>query len=61
MNTLRDVLTNPKHTKWIAPLLMAGEAVLCALIIWKVPYTEIDWETYMIQVRQFLSGERSFA
>jgi alpha-1,3-mannosyltransferase len=60
MNTLRDVLANPKHTRWIAPLLLAGEAVLCALIIWKVPYTEIDWETYMVQVRQFLSGERSY-
>jgi alpha-1,3-mannosyltransferase len=60
MNTVRDVLTNPKHTRWIAPLLLAGEAVLCALIIWKVPYTEIDWETYMIQVSQFLSGERSY-
>ena len=60
MNTVRDVLTNPKHTRWIAQLLLSGEAILCALIIWKVPYTEIDWETYMIQVRQFLSGERSY-
>jgi hypothetical protein len=28
----------------VALLLCAGEAVLCALIIWRVPYTEIDWE-----------------
>ena len=60
MNTIRDLLTNPKHTRWLAPLLLASETVLCALIIWKVPYTEIDWETYMIQVRQFLSGERNY-
>lgn len=60
LSTVRDVLTNPKHTRWIAPLLLAGEAVLCGLIIWRVPYTEIDWETYMIQVKIFLNGERSY-
>ncbi|KAJ9613213.1 dolichyl-P-Man:Man(5)GlcNAc(2)-PP-dolichol alpha-1,3-mannosyltransferase [Cladophialophora chaetospira] len=60
INTLRDLLTNPKHTRWIAPLLLVAETILCALIIWKVPYTEIDWETYMIQVKLFLDGERSY-
>ncbi|ETI21059.1 hypothetical protein G647_07402 [Cladophialophora carrionii CBS 160.54] len=59
-NTIRDFLTNPIHTRWVAPLLLAGEALLCALIIWRVPYTEIDWETYMVQVRLFLDGERSY-
>ena len=60
-NTVRDVLTNPKHTRWIAPLLLACEAILCGLIIWRVPYTEIDWTTYMEHVRQFLEGERNYA
>lgn len=32
-----DILLNPKHTKWIGPLLILGEAFLCALIIWKIP------------------------
>ena len=32
-----DLLLNPKHTKWIGPLLILGEALLCALIIWKIP------------------------
>lgn len=31
-----DLCFNPRHTKWIAPLLIAGDALLCALIIWKV-------------------------
>ena len=31
-----DVLTNPRHTRWLAPLIVLGDALLCALIIWKI-------------------------
>lgn len=34
---LGDLCMNPRHTRWIAPLLILGDAVLCALIIWRVP------------------------
>lgn len=34
---LRDLCMNPRHTSWAAPLLILGDAVLCALIIWRVP------------------------
>ncbi|PWY84938.1 alpha-1,3-mannosyltransferase [Aspergillus heteromorphus CBS 117.55] len=57
---IRDVCVNPWHTKWIAPLLVLGDAFLCALIIWKVPYTEIDWTTYMQQISLYLNGERDY-
>ncbi|KAK2792697.1 dolichyl-P-Man:Man(5)GlcNAc(2)-PP-dolichol alpha-1,3-mannosyltransferase [Onygenales sp. PD_12] len=53
--------TNPKHSRWIGPLLLLAEIPLCALIILKVPYTEIDWTTYMQQVSLYLSGERDYA
>ncbi|KAJ9208848.1 CAZyme family GT58 [Paecilomyces variotii] len=56
-----DIARNPKHTRWVAPLLLVADAFLCALIIWKIPYTEIDWTTYMQQVSLFLSGERDYA
>ncbi|KAJ5120649.1 Glycosyltransferase ALG3 [Penicillium bovifimosum] len=55
-----DVLTNPKHTKWIGPLLILSDALFCALIIWKIAYTEIDWSTYMQQVSLYISGERDY-
>ncbi|KAJ5558526.1 Glycosyltransferase ALG3 [Penicillium sp. DV-2018c] len=55
-----EVLTNPKHTKWIGPLLILGDALLCALVIWKIAYTEIDWSTYMQQVSLYISGERDY-
>ncbi|KAJ5107028.1 Glycosyltransferase ALG3 [Penicillium angulare] len=57
---IRGVLTQPRHTKWIAPLLVLGDALLCALVIWKISYTEIDWTTYMQQISLYLSGERDY-
>ncbi|KAL5341562.1 glycosyltransferase [Aspergillus crustosus] len=57
---VHDLCMNPKHTKWIAPLLNVSDGLLCALIIWNVPYTEIDWTTYMQQIRLYLSGERDY-
>ncbi|KAJ6113145.1 Glycosyltransferase ALG3 [Penicillium capsulatum] len=55
-----DVLTHPRHTRWITPLLVLGDVALCALIIWKISYTEIDWTTYMQQVSLYVSGERDY-
>jgi alpha-1,3-mannosyltransferase len=76
-----DLAINPQHTKWLSPALFALDAVLCSLIIWKVPCkyfhyslprsfnakilsrpvdTEIDWEAYMQQIEQYVSGERDY-
>ncbi|KAJ6102564.1 hypothetical protein N7486_004991 [Penicillium sp. IBT 16267x] len=55
-----NVATQPRYTKWIAPLLLLGDALLCALVIWKISYTEIDWSTYMQQVSLYISGERDY-
>eukprot|EP00397_Hematodinium_sp_SG-2012_P033795 GEMP01036163.1.p1 GENE.GEMP01036163.1~~GEMP01036163.1.p1 ORF type:complete len:396 (+),score=50.71 GEMP01036163.1:130-1317(+) len=41
-------------------LAVAMQACTVALIIKYVAYTEIDWETYMIQVNHFLRGERDY-
>ncbi|KAI9842600.1 MAG: dolichyl-P-Man:Man(5)GlcNAc(2)-PP-dolichol alpha-1,3-mannosyltransferase [Sclerophora amabilis] len=54
------IATNPNCAKWIAPLLLVGDAVLCGLVIWKIPYTEIDWKAYMEQVKLFDAGERDY-
>ena len=34
-----ELLRDPKHTRWLSPLLLAADACLCALIIYKVPCT----------------------
>lgn len=32
-----DLASNPKHTRWLSPLILLADAALCALIIWKIP------------------------
>jgi alpha-1,3-mannosyltransferase len=36
------------------------EAIIAALVISWVPYTEIDWPTYMQHIRLFLRGVRNY-
>ncbi|KAL8833189.1 MAG: hypothetical protein Q9170_004446 [Blastenia crenularia] len=56
-----DLANNPAHTRWLSPLLLASDACLCALILLKLPYTEIDWKAYMQQVSQYLvNNERDY-
>lgn len=56
-----SIASNPKYARWLCPLLLVADAALCGLIIWKVPYTEIDWKAYMEQVAQYVAGERDYA
>ncbi|KAI1276116.1 glycosyltransferase [Xylaria sp. FL0933] len=44
----------------IPPCLFLLDALLCVVVIWKVPYTEIDWKAYMEQIEQFVAGERDY-
>lgn len=59
---LASSILNGRHpAAQLIPLtLLIIDAVLCVLIIQKVPYTEIDWKAYMQQVTQVLSGERDY-
>ena len=36
-NRAIDIAVNPKHTRWLSPVLLVADACLCVLIIWKVP------------------------
>ncbi|KAH8808876.1 glycosyltransferase family 58 protein [Xylogone sp. PMI_703] len=55
--------------KYIPPLLILFEALLCSLVIsfipckylsFPLPHTEIDWVAYMEQVEQYIQGERDY-
>jgi hypothetical protein len=35
----RQLIFDPRMSKWTIPLQLLGEVVLCGLIIWKVPCT----------------------
>ncbi|CAK7213197.1 dolichyl-P-Man:Man(5)GlcNAc(2)-PP-dolichol alpha-1,3-mannosyltransferase [Sporothrix bragantina] len=61
VNFVLDILTGRSALSILVPFaLFALDAVLCGLVIWKVPYTEIDWVAYMEQVGQFVAGERDY-
>ncbi|EKM55481.1 glycosyltransferase family 58 protein [Phanerochaete carnosa HHB-10118-sp] len=57
----RCLLTDPRYFLTLAVLVVLGDTVLTQLIIRFVPYTEIDWETYMYQLELYLKGERDYA
>ncbi|RPD66293.1 glycosyltransferase family 58 protein [Lentinus tigrinus ALCF2SS1-7] len=60
-NIARRLLTDPQCFSILAALVVFGDALLTQLIIRFVPYTEIDWETYMIQLELYMKGERDYA
>ncbi|TDL27387.1 glycosyltransferase family 58 protein [Rickenella mellea] len=57
---LRLILTDPAYFSTLAFLIIVGDAILTQLIIRFVPYTEIDWETYMYHIDMFNAGERNY-
>ncbi|KAI1503692.1 glycosyltransferase family 58 protein [Biscogniauxia marginata] len=62
VNLVVDIANGRNRTfaRLIPPCLFLLDAVLCAGIIWKIPYTEIDWKAYMEQVSQYVAGERDY-
>ncbi|KAF4323654.1 hypothetical protein BBO99_00002207 [Phytophthora kernoviae] len=60
LSFLYDIMWSYRYFPQLAMVLLLVEAVLGYLIIQKVPYTEIDWSTYMQQVELFKNGERDY-
>ncbi|CCL98442.1 uncharacterized protein FIBRA_00439 [Fibroporia radiculosa] len=58
---LLSLLTDTAYFWALAALVIFGDALLTQLIIRFVPYTEIDWETYIYQLELYLKGERDYA
>ncbi|EJT98393.1 glycosyltransferase family 58 protein [Dacryopinax primogenitus] len=60
IQSLTTFLTHPAYFWHVAALLLLGDAVLTQLIIRFVPYTEIDFSTYVEQVAIYDKGERDY-
>ncbi|KAF8831386.1 hypothetical protein HHX47_DHR1000803 [Lentinula edodes] len=58
---IRLLFTDFRYFWVLALLVVIGDAILSELIIHFISYTEIDWETYMIQVELYLKGERDYS
>ncbi|KAL3675597.1 hypothetical protein R1sor_025545 [Riccia sorocarpa] len=51
----------PKSPRFYAAVaVLALDSILVAVVIYRVPYTKIDWDAYMSQVTGFLDGERNY-
>ncbi|KAH7337777.1 glycosyltransferase family 58 protein [Rhizoctonia solani] len=61
LRTVKNLLIRSQYFWFIACLILIGEATLCRLIIRFIPYTEIDFETYMIHTDLYLAGERDYS
>ncbi|KAG5519235.1 hypothetical protein PMAC_002323 [Pneumocystis sp. 'macacae'] len=57
---VRRLFSEPLSTPYIIACFLLIDAFFCLVILSKVSYTEIDWETYMTQVSLYLSGERNY-
>ncbi|KAJ4480677.1 glycosyltransferase family 58 protein [Lentinula edodes] len=61
IRNIRLLFTDSRYFWVLALLVVVGDAILSELIIHFISYTEIDWETYMIQVELYLKGERDYS
>jgi len=57
----RTLLLDRRYFWLVAVSLLAIDALFTQLIVRFVPYTEIDWETYMIHIDLYLKGGRDYA
>ncbi|PPQ65312.1 hypothetical protein CVT24_011439 [Panaeolus cyanescens] len=58
---IHSLLFDSRYFWILAGLVILGEVALTSLIVQYVPYTEIDWETYMIQIKVFLGGQHNYS
>ncbi|KAG8678212.1 dolichyl-P-Man:Man(5)GlcNAc(2)-PP-dolichol alpha-1,3-mannosyltransferase [Ceratobasidium sp. 394] len=59
--TVTLLLTRPQYFWLVSVLVLLADAALCQLIIRIVSYTEIDFETYMIQTKLYIDRERDYS
>ncbi|KAL1411484.1 dolichyl-P-Man:Man(5)GlcNAc(2)-PP-dolichol alpha-1,3-mannosyltransferase [Vanrija albida] len=61
VGTVRALLLDRAYFWILAAGLLAFQFAIGLVIIWKIPYTKIDWDAYMQQVDGFLAGERDYS
>ncbi|KAI9571282.1 mannosyltransferase [Boletus coccyginus] len=57
----RSLLLDKRYFWGLCGIVVLGDAFLTQLVIHFIPYTEIDWETYMVHVDSYLKGEQNYA
>lgn len=60
LSLLQEILLTQRYFVPLAILVLLFDAALTALVVLRIPYTEIDYSTYMQQAASFLKGERDY-
>lgn len=58
---VKAVIVDPEVSKVVAPVCFLLENLILKVIIFKVPYTEIDFQTYLQQVSLVKAGELDYS
>lgn len=53
---IKDLLFNPSYNFYFMLFLIPVELILNIFIVYRIPYTEIDWVAYMSEVEGFVNG-----
>ncbi|GAA5957013.1 hypothetical protein JCM3765_005381, partial [Sporobolomyces pararoseus] len=61
LKSIGRILIEPEGYWLVASALVLLESLLVSAVILKIPYTEIDFKTYLQQATLFLSGERDYS
>lgn len=61
IRAVRLILTHPRYFWLLASLVIIGDVILTQLIIRLIPYTEIDWKTYMVQIEVYMKGQHDYS
>ena len=57
---IKDLLFNSNYNFYFMLILMPVELILNIFIVYKIPYTEIDWVAYMSEVEGFVNGTYNY-
>ncbi|KAG8217767.1 mannosyltransferase [Butyriboletus roseoflavus] len=57
----RSLLLDKRYFWGLSGIVILGDTFLTQLVVHFIPYTEIDWETYMVHVNLYLNGERNYS
>ncbi|KXJ19785.1 Dol-P-Man:Man(5)GlcNAc(2)-PP-Dol alpha-1,3-mannosyltransferase [Exaiptasia diaphana] len=57
---VKSLFLEPKNSWIIGLVLFCAELVVNLLVVWKIRYTEIDWQAYMQEVEGVINGTYNY-
>ncbi|CAO1428732.1 unnamed protein product [Diamesa serratosioi] len=58
---LLSLIFDPARLPFVSFLIVFAELFINLVIVWEIPYTEIDWKAYMQECEGFLNGTTNYS